>query len=150
MHLILEEVYIYWSSIVIVTLFFGTSNAIVSFFKRKFFKTFDLRLFLFGLIFSYIQIFIGLTLYLISPKFNLWYKFSVIKVIENKEVRFFLLEYPLTNLLMVFLITVGWSLSQFTVDSRKKFLRIGIFYGLGLMILIYRAIKLKSMWKKYT
>ena len=150
MHLILEEVYIYWSSIVIVTLFFGTSNAIVSFFKRKSFKTFDLRLFLFGLIFSYIQIFIGLTLYLISPKFNLWYKFSVIKVIENKEVRFFLLEYPLTNLLMVFLITVGWSLSQFTVDSRKKFLRIGIFYGLGLMILIYRAIKLKSMWKKYT
>ena len=145
MHLILEEVYIYWSSIVIVTLFFGTSNAIVSFFKRKSFKTFDLRLFLFGLIFSYILLCIGLTLYLISPKFNLWYKFSVIKVIENKEVRFFLLEYPLTNLMMVFLITVGWSLSQFTVDSRKKFLRIGIFYGLGLMILIYRAIKLKSM-----
>ena len=82
---------------------------------------------------------------LIFPKFNLLYNFSAIKVIENKEVRFFLLQYPLTNLLMVFLITVGWSLSKFTVDSRKKFLRIGIFYGLGLMILIYRAIKLKSM-----
>lgn len=145
LHLILEDVYIYWSSIVILILLFSTTNAIVSFFKRKFFKPFHLRLFLFGLIFSYIQIFIGLTLYLISPKFNLWYEFSIIKVIKNKEARFFLLEYPLTNLLMVFLITVGWSLSQFTVDSRKKFLRIGIFYGLGFIILIYRTLKLNSI-----
>ena len=136
---------IYWSSIVILTLFFGTSNAIVCFFKRKFFKTFDLRLFLFGLIFSYIKICIGLTLYLISPKFNLWYEFSLIKVLENREARFFLLEYPLTNLLVVFLITVGWSLSKITVDSRKKFLRIGIFYGLGFIILFFRAINLNSM-----
>ncbi len=145
MHLILEEVNIYWSSIVILTLFFGKSNAIVSYFKRKFFKPFDLRLFLFGLIFSYIQTFIGLTLCLISPKFNLWYEFSLIKVLENREARFFLLEYPLTNLLVVFLITVGWSLSKITVDSRKKFLRIGIFYGLGFIILFFRAINLNSM-----
>ena len=40
------------------------------------------------------------------------------------------------NFLAIILITIGWSLHKRQSDSSKKFIRIALFYGFGLVFLI--------------
>ena len=57
---------------------------------------------------------------------------------KNAESRLYLIEHPLINIIAIILITMGWSMHKRQSDSSKKFLRIGLFYGLGLIFLISR------------
>jgi hypothetical protein len=57
-------------------------------------------------------------------------------VMKSEESRYYLVEYPITNLLAIILITIGWSLQKRQNDSSKKFIRIALFYGFGLVFLI--------------
>ena len=59
-------------------------------------------------------------------------------VMEDSQKRLFLVEHPFTNILAIVLITMGWSLHKRQSDPGKKFLRIAIFYGLGLLLLLSR------------
>ena len=93
---------------------------------------------LFGLIFSHIQLLIGLLLYFISPWFEQWSSLGVGGVMKSAEARLYLVEHPVTNILAIVLITLGWSLHKRQTESSKKFLRIGMFYSLGLILLLSR------------
>jgi len=59
-------------------------------------------------------------------------------VMKNAESRLYLVEHPITNILAIVLITMGWSLHKRQTISSKKFLRIALFYGLGLVFLLSR------------
>ncbi|MDB4301187.1 hypothetical protein N9926_01765, partial [Flavobacteriaceae bacterium] len=98
-------------------------------------STKDLRISLFGLIFSHIQLVIGLILYFVSPWFGKWSELGV-GVMKNAETRLYLIEHPITNILAIVLITMGWSMHKRQSLSGKKFLRIGLFYTLGLVLLL--------------
>ena len=87
-----------------------------------------------GLIFSYLQLLIGLLLYIVSPWFNQWSKLGIVNVMSNSQIRFYLVENPSLNIIAIILITVGWSVHKKQGDPGKKFLRIIIFYGLGLIL----------------
>ena len=106
--------------------------------KGKDFESKDLRISLFGLIFSHFQLLIGLMLYLVSPWLNQWSKLSVVNLMSNSQIRFYLIEHPSLNIIAIVLITVGWSVHQKQNDPGKKFLRIAIFYGLGLLLTVMR------------
>ena len=97
----------------------------------------DLRISLFGLIFSHIQLLIGLILYFVSPWFDQWSEMGM-GVMKNAETRLYLVEHPITNILAIVLITMGWSMHKRQTLSAKKFLRIGLFYSLGLLLLLSR------------
>tara|TARA_B100001113_G_scaffold132550_1_gene108564 strand:- start:1 stop:438 length:438 start_codon:yes stop_codon:yes gene_type:complete len=134
---VIKTVHSYWAFLVIIILTLIVINSIIAKFSGRAFNTKDLRLSLFGLIFSHIQLLIGLILYFTSPWFNQFYQIGM-DLLKNAESRLYLIEHPLINIVAIILITLGWSLHKRQLDSSKKFLRIGIFYGLGLIFLLSR------------
>ena len=91
-----------------------------------------------ALIFSHIQLLIELILYFVSPWFDQWSNLGVVGVMKNTQARLYLVENSFSNILAIILITIGWSLHKRQSDPSKKFLRIALFYGLGLLILLSR------------
>ena len=137
MYNILKTVHSYWAFFVLAILFIAILNALIRIISKKSFNSTDLRISLFGLIFSHIQILIGLILYFISPWFDQWYSLGM-GVMKNNESRLYLVEHPITNLLAIFFITIGWSLHKKQSESSKKFLRIFLLYGFGYILLLSR------------
>lgn len=138
MYSLLKNIHSYWAYLVLLVLILGILNAIVGKIKGKDFESKDLRLSLFGLIFSHIQLLIGLILYFVSPWFDQWSNLGMGGVMKDAQARLYLVEHPFTNILAIVLITMGWSLHKRQSDPGKKFLRIALFYGLGLLLLLSR------------
>ena len=134
---VIKTVHSYWAFLVIIILTLIVINSIIAKFSGRAFNTKDLRLSLFGLIFSHIQLLIGFILYFTSPWFNQFYQIGM-DLLKNAENRLYLIEHPLINIVAIIFITLGWSLHKRQLDSSKKFLRIGMFYGLGLTFLLSR------------
>ena len=128
----------YWSYMALLVLIYAVFNAFIGKIRGKDFESKDLRISLFGLIFSHFQLLIGLMLYLVSPWFNQWSKLGVMNVMSNSQIRFYLVEHPFLNIIAIVLITVGWSVHKKQSEPEKKFLRIIIFYGLGLLLSLTR------------
>ena len=128
----------YWSYLVLLVLIYTIFNALIRKIKGKDFESKDLRLSLFGLIFSHFQLLIGLVLYFVSPSFSNWSKLGIENIMKNSQMRLNLVEYPFTNIIAIILITMGWSLHKKQSEPGKKFLRIILFYSLGLLLLIIR------------
>ena len=141
MYPVIKTLYSYWSFLVILVLIYTISNALIRKIKGKHFNSKDLRLSLFGLIFSHFQLLIGLVLYFVSPSFTNWSKLGIKNIMKNSQMRLNLVEYPFTNIIAIILITMGWSLHKKQSEPGKKFLRIILFYSLGLLLLICRIPK---------
>ena len=137
MYSILKTVHSYWAFFALSILFIAILNALIKIISKKSFNSIDLRISLFGLIFSHIQLLIGVILYFISPWFDQWASLGI-GVMKNNESRLYLVEHPITNILAILFITIGWSLHKKQSESSKKFLRIILFYGVGYVLLLSR------------
>ena len=138
MYSILKNVHSYWAYLILLVLILGILNAITGKIKGKDFESRDLRLSLLGLIFSHIQLLIGLILYFVSPWFDQWFNLGIGGVMKDAQTRLYLVEHPFTNILAIVIITMGWSLHKRQSDPGKKFLRIALFYGFGILLLLSR------------
>ena len=138
MYSILKNIPSYWAYLVLLVLILCIFNAITGKINGKDFESRDLRLSLFGLIFSHLQLLIGLILYFVSPWFDQWSNLGMGGVMKDAQTRLFLVEHPFTNILAIGLITIGWSVQKQQSDPSKKFLRIALLYGLGLLLLMSR------------
>ena len=127
---ILQNIHSFWAYIVLLMLVVAIGNALLGKFMNKSFTIKDLRISLFALIVTHIQLLIGLILYFVSPRFSAWQE-GVGAVMEDASLRLYLVEHPVTNILAVVLITMGWSMHKRQAESGKKFLRIGLFYLSG-------------------
>lgn len=87
------------------------------------------KLYLFTLISIHTQFIIGLILLFISPKVN----FSML---SEKLYRFYSVEHTTGMLIAIALITIGYSRSKRASDPTTKHRLIGIFYGLGLLLIL--------------
>ena len=87
------------------------------------------KLYLFTLISVHLQLILGLTLYFISPKVNF-------NELGEKLYRFYTVEHSTGMLIAITLVTIGYSLSKRAVDATKKQRLIGIFYGIGLVLIL--------------
>ena len=137
MYIYFKTVHSYWAFFVLLILVAAIFNAFIGRYTGKEFSTKDLRISLFGLIFSHIQLLIGLILYFVSPCFDQWAEIGI-SVMKDTQTRLYLVEHPLINILAIFLITMGWSTHKRQSESSKKFLRIILFYSLGLLLLLSR------------
>jgi len=133
MYDIIKIVHSYWNFLAFIIVLVAILNSIFGKVLSKDFVIKDLRISLFALIFSYIQLFISLILYFISPCFHKWSNLGM-GVIKNSETRLYLIERPIAHIISVILITIGWSLHARQFDSSKKFLRIALFYSIALVI----------------
>ena len=137
MYIYLKTVHSYWAFFVLFILVAVIVNAFIGRYMGKEFSIKDLRISLFGLIFSHIQLLIGLILYFVSPWFDQWAAIGM-GVMKDAQARLYLVEHPITNILAIILITIGWSMHKRQSESSKKFLRIILFYSLGLLLLLSR------------
>ena len=120
MYSLLKNVHSYWAYFLLLVLILAILNAIAGKIKGKDFESRDLRLSLFGLIFSHIQLLIGLILYFVSPWFKQWSNLGMGGVMKDSQTRLFLVEHPFTNILAIVLITMGWSLHKRQSDPGKN------------------------------
>ncbi|MEK6451995.1 MULTISPECIES: hypothetical protein [Myroides] len=108
-------------------------NAFAGLAGKKEFTEKDRKLGLFGLIFTHIQLLLGLILYFVSPMVQ---GFGV--AMKDSTLRLYALEHPLINIIAIVLITIGWSKHKKATDSNAKFKKFAIFYALGLILILSR------------
>ncbi len=122
-----------WAYIAILFLVIAVANAAIGFFAKRDFFPKDKKIALLALIFTHIQLLIGLFLYFVSPLGK-----AALGEMKNADLRLTSLEHPLVNLIAIILITIGWSKHKKLADSNSKFRTFLIFYGLGLILILSR------------
>lgn len=118
---------------VLILLAVAAINGILGVASKKAFKAGDRKLALFALIFTHVQLLIGLILYFVSPMVQ---SFSV--AMKDSALRLYALEHPLINIIAVVLITIGWSSHKKKTDDTSKFKSFAVFYTLGLILILSR------------
>lgn len=108
--------------------------------KKQFTDT--LRKFsLFALIFSHLQLLIGLVLYFISPKV-----IFAGESMKNALTRFFLVEHIALMIIALVLITMGYSKAKKAIEHSAKLKKTLWFYGLGLLLIL---LSIPWPWQQY-
>ncbi len=127
----MKLIHSYWAYIVVILLIVAFVNAVIGFTKNKKFSDKDLRISLFTLIVTHIQLLIGLGWYFMSP----WYKSMKANGIDASN-RLLAVEHPVMMLLGIIFITIGWSRHKKQTTDKGKFKTIVIFYGIGLFFIL--------------
>lgn len=132
----MQMIHSYWAYLVLAFLILAVLNSVTGVTSKREFKDKDLRLSLFTLIFSHIQLLIGLGWYFMSP----WYKTLKEQGIGNidAQTRLLAVEHPFVMILAIVLITMGWSKHKKKESDTVKFKTIAIFYGLALVFVLSR------------
>jgi len=133
----MKEIHSYWAYIVLLLLVVAVINSVRGILQKKEFSEADLRIGLFAVIVSHIQLLIGFGWYFMSPWFKAL-KINGAEVMSDKGVRLLAVEHPITMIFAIVLITIGWSKHKKKTDSLAKFKTIAIFYGLALLLILSR------------
>ena len=126
----------YWAYIVLIILIFAVINAIIGLSSKKEFKDKDLRISLFALIASHIQLIIGFIAYYTSTFYESMRGMGMGDVMKNSELRKPLIEHPLMIIIAIALITIGFSKHKKKTTDSSKFKTIAIFYGIALLLIL--------------
>lgn len=137
MYNVVKNLHSYWAYLVVIILIIAVANAIVKAIGDKEYEAKDFRISLFTLIVSHIQLLIGLVLYFVSPRFELWAELGG-EVMKNALARLYLVEHPLVNIIAVALITIGYSKHKKKLTSKFKLKTLAIYYTLALVLLLSR------------
>lgn len=133
----MKDIHSYWAYIVLIILIAAVINAVVGLTSKKEFTSKDLRIGLFALIVSHIQLLIGLGWYFMSPWFQAL-KDNGGEVMKESATRLLAVEHPLMMILAIVFITIGWSKHKKKTESSAKFKTFVIFYGIGLLLILSR------------
>jgi len=133
----MKEIHSYWAYLVLLILIIAVINAVIGVIKKKEFTDRDLRIGLFTFIVSHIQLLIGLGWYFMSPWFKAL-KTNGAEVMSDKGVRLLAIEHPITMILAIVLITIGWSKYKKRTSDTAKFKTFVVFYGLALLLILSR------------
>ncbi len=133
----MKEIHSYWAYLVVLMLAFALVNALLGLSKKREFTDKDMRIGLFTLIVSHLQLLIGLGWYFMSPAFNAL-KTDSAAVMGNSASRLLAIEHPLMMIIAIVLITIGWSKHKKKTEDAAKFKTFAIFYGLALLLILSR------------
>jgi hypothetical protein len=122
-----------WAYLALLLLVITVLNSVLGMVSKKEFSSKDRTIALLGLIFSHIQLLVGLVLYFISPLGK-----AGLSEMSNAAIRLTALEHPLINIIAIVFITIGWSKHKKVTTSEAKFKTISIFYGIGLLLILAR------------
>jgi len=131
-------VHSYWAYLVLIVLIIAAVNAITKSVSGKEYEAKDFRISLFTLIVSHIQLLLGLLLYFVSPRLELFGELGMGGVMKDAVNRLYLVEHPLINIIAVVLITIGYSKHKKKLTSKSKLKLIAIFYTLALVLFLSR------------
>jgi len=132
------DLHSYWAFAVLVLLLLAAANAFLGLSAKRAFLSKDRQIALIALIFTHLQFVFGLILLFVSPYMETAKQIGMGGVMKNAELRKMVVEHPTINLIAIILITVGWSSHKRAADSSVKFKKIGVFYIIGLVLLLSR------------
>lgn len=139
MYTFIQKFHSGWAYLAIILLVIAIINSILGLQRKKEFSANDRKIALFGLVFTHVQLLIGLLLYFISPLgFSNIGTLGMGEVMKNAALRLTVVEHPIVNIIAVVLITIGWSKHKKATLSAQKFKSIAVFYVLGLILLLSR------------
>ncbi|MEP2936347.1 MAG: hypothetical protein ABJM06_11930 [Gilvibacter sp.] len=129
----------YWAYLVVLIVFLATFNALVGFFTKREYAAKDFRISLFALIVTHLQLLLGLILFFVSPlglqSIN---NNGMSTVMKDSVLRLNAIEHPTVMILVVILITIGYSKHKKKLVSQPKFKTLAIFYTIALVLLLSR------------
>ncbi|MFP9100349.1 hypothetical protein ACLI09_14965 [Flavobacterium sp. RHBU_24] len=132
----IKELHSYWAFGVLFFLLIAVLNSLVGLSKNKPFAKNDRSIALIALIFSHVQMLLGIIMLCLS---TLWETAKHLDGgIMHKDVRLYLVEHPLINIIALVLITIGWSKHKKAETDNAKFKKITVFYAIGLVLLLSR------------
>jgi hypothetical protein len=134
----------YWAYLSLVILILSTFNALIKFFGNKEFGAFDFRVSLFTLIIFHIQLILGMVLYFSAGYMSLISEMGMGGIMKDSVLRSNIVEHPLTMIIAVTLITMGYSKHKKKLTSKPKFKLLAIFYTLALVFVLA-----KIPWEKW-
>ncbi len=114
------------------------SISVVVFLIKRFrggeFGSGDRKLALFTLVFSHLQVFVGLILYAVSPLVKAAYSSG--ELMSDATHRFVAVEHLTTMILAIVLITIGYSKAKRRDSDAGKFRALSLFYTIGLILIL--------------
>jgi len=138
MYNVIKSLHSYWAYLVLIVLIIATVNAIIKTVGDKEYAASDFRKSLFTLIVSHIQLLIGLVLYFVSPRLQLFSESGMGDIMKDSVNRLYLVEHPIINIIAVALITIGYSKHKKKLTSSTKLKTIAIFYTIALVLFLSR------------
>ncbi len=137
---ILKHAHSGWAYLLLLVLGVATINSLIGFFSRKEFGNRDFSLALVALIVTHIQLLMGLALWLFGPYFEILISdFGSLMTPEMRSVRLLALEHPLTMMIAVAVLTVGYSKHKKKIVSRGKFKMLAVFYTIAFVLVLSRV-----------
>jgi len=133
----IKDIHSYWAYIVLIILIFTVFNAIIGLTKKKTFTDKDLRIGLFTLIVAHIQLLIGLAWYFMSPAYKSL-KTNGGEIMKDAHTRLLAVEHPLTMIIAIVFITIGWSKHKKQTTDNAKFKTFAVYYGIALLLILAR------------
>ena len=131
-----KMIHSYWAYFVLIILIIAVFNAIAGLRSKREFQAKDLRISLFTLIASHIQLIIGLIAYYMSDAYSLMKEVGMGEVMKNSELRKPLVEHPLLILIAIALITIGFSKHKKKESDAAKFKTIAVYYAIALVLIL--------------
>ncbi len=139
MYTTLQLLHSYWAYLALLIIILATINGIIGLTSNRNFGAKDLRISLFALIVTHLQVVLGLILFFISPMaLKAISANGMGAVMKDSIQRLFVVEHPLIMLIAVVLITIGFSKHKKKEESKSKFKTITIFYTLALILILSR------------
>ncbi|WP_181897618.1 hypothetical protein [Winogradskyella eximia] len=134
---IVQFIHSKWAYLVLLVLVLATFNALIKFFGDKEFDAKDFRISLFALITMHIQLLIGIVLFFMKDYFSTIEQIGGMgELMANKALRNLVVEHPLTMIIAVALVTIGYSKHKKKLTSKPKFKLLAIFYTLALVLVL--------------
>lgn len=129
MYSILKHAHSGFAYLLLAALVVSVIYAIVS--KKKPFSSGGRKIALITLILAHLQLLFGLLLYFISPLGVSNFSGAAMK---DKLSRLYVMEHPLTMIIAIILITIGYSRIKKQREDKKKYNQIIIYYGIALIL----------------
>ncbi|GAA0872959.1 hypothetical protein GCM10009117_21060 [Gangjinia marincola] len=139
MYTALKHAHSGWAYIVLIVLIIATANAFIGFVRKREYRPTDFRLGLFTLIATHIQFLIALVLWIISPLgLALWQNNSMKDLMGSSALRLYAVEHPITMIIVVALVTIGYSKHKKKLTSTPKLKTLTIFFSISLILMLSR------------
>ena len=141
----IQHFHSYWAYLALILLVITIVNSFLGIKGAKAFTDKDKKLALFTMIAIHVQFLLGVILLFISPYWESMMESGMGEVMKNSLSRMMVVEHPLTNVIAITLITIGWSRHKKQDGDSGKFKSIAIFYLIGIILLLSR-IPFSSWW----
>jgi hypothetical protein len=131
MYEIIQKAHSGFAYLALLALIIAVVNSLVGLFSKKEFSPLDRKIAIITLSLIHTQLVIGAVVWFISPL-----GMASLGQMKDAALRLTSLEHPITNIIAIILITVGWVKHKKLITSVSKFKTFSIYYGLGLVLIL--------------